>query len=97
MSTKLNFMKATAMTASLVLASAAIFGSAAWAAQPRDPVCDQRIVRTCIYNWESQGYAQYEDCVRNEQCLQCPPNYGYLCGPDPRFASVVRPDTGKLG
>ena len=87
--------KTRALTASLALAGAAIFATAASARiPPRDPVCDQRVANECVNTWQAKGYAQYLDCVANEQCLQCPPNYGYLCGYDPRypFNSAVKPD-----
>jgi hypothetical protein len=87
--------KAIALSGSLALAVAATFATAASARiPPRDPVCDQRVANECVGTWQAQGYAQYQDCVANEQCLQCPPNYGYLCGYDPRypFNGAVRPD-----
>jgi hypothetical protein len=54
------------------------------AGRPRDPVCDQAVANACTTHYAAWGYATYADCVRLEQCYQCPPNYGYLCGYDPR-------------
>jgi opacity protein-like surface antigen len=92
---KNSLRKKIALATSLVLAAATI-GTAASAAapRPRDPVCDQRVADGCVVFWQDLGYAQYSDCVSNEQCLKCPPNYGYLCGYDPRFAydPAIKPD-----
>ncbi|HEY0131509.1 MAG TPA: hypothetical protein VGB57_08890 [Allosphingosinicella sp.] len=76
--------KTTALAVSLVFASATIFGSAASAGYgpPRDPACDQRAANNCASNWQALGWPNYELCVGGQQCLECPPNYGYLC-PNP--------------
>jgi hypothetical protein len=97
MSRKLNIRKTMALTASLALAAAATFSTSASAQKwQRDPVCDQQVANACVTHWQSWGYAQYSDCVGNEQCLQCPPNYGYLCGWDPRWTAVAKPENGRL-
>ena len=84
-----------ALATSLVLAAATI-GSAASAIgpRPRDPVCDQNVASGCVVFWQTLGYPTYADCVRLEQCYQCPPSYGYLCGYDPRMYSdpAMKPD-----
>jgi hypothetical protein len=83
---KLSIRKTTALAASLVLASATIGSAAsAIAGRPRDPACDQRVANECVSNYTTWGYPTYSDCVRLEQCYQCPPNFGYLCGYDPRY------------
>ena len=81
MSRKLNIRKPTALAASLVLAGAAILGSAASAGigPPRDPACDARVANECVGTWQTKGWASYQECVSGQQCLECPPNYGYLC------------------
>ena len=77
-----NLRKATALAVSLVFASATIFGTAASAKGlgPRDPVCDQRVINECATEWQALGYAEYQHCVWGQPCLECPPNYGYMCG-----------------
>lgn len=78
---KPDIMRTTALAASLVLAGAAIFGSAASAGigPPRDPACDQRVANECVSTWQTKGWSSYQDCVGGQQCLECPPNYGYMC------------------
>ena len=100
MSRRLNIRKTMGLAASLVLAGAAIFSTAASAKGlgPRDPACDQRVINACATNWQVLGYAQYEHCVLGQPCLACPPNYGYLCGiySYPGGGWVAEPDTGKV-
>lgn len=81
MSRKLKLRKTTGLVASLVLAGAAILGSAASAGigPPRNPVCDQRVANECVTTWQTLGWSSYQDCVSGQQCIECPPNYGYLC------------------
>ncbi|MEA3053798.1 MAG: hypothetical protein QOG72_2701 [Sphingomonadales bacterium] len=82
MSRKLNVRKTVGLAVSLVLASAAIFVSTASARGlgPRDPVCDQRVINACATNWQALGYASQQNCALGQPCIECPPNYGYLCG-----------------
>ena len=81
MARKLRFGKTIGLAASLVLAGAAIVGSAASAriGPPRDPACDQRVANACVSTWQTLGWSTYQDCVSGQQCIECPPNYGYLC------------------
>ncbi len=73
-------MRKTALAVSLVFAAATIVGSAATAGPvQRDPACDQRAAANCAANWQALGWPNYELCVGGQQCLECPPNYGYLC------------------
>lgn len=76
----MKFGKRMALAVSLVFAGATIAGSAATARPlPRDPACDQRVANSCVSNWQTLGWPNYELCVGGQQCLECPPNYGYLC------------------
>ncbi|MFL6844867.1 MAG: hypothetical protein ACJ8ER_08315 [Allosphingosinicella sp.] len=72
------------LTASLLLVGATLGSSASAIIVKRDPVCDQQVADLCASQWQAWGYNNYADCVPNEQCIRCPPNYGYLCGYDPR-------------
>lgn len=85
--------KTRALAAALVLAGAAIFGTAASAQfQYGDPECRQEAIAGCAANWQAYGYPNYEDCVLVEPCYAC--NAGYMCGfYDPGWA--MKPDTGK--
>jgi hypothetical protein len=68
----------------LALAGAATFGTAASAKiPPRDPVCDQSVANECVSTWQSLGFFDYEHCVGYQQCMQCPPTPGYMCGMGP--------------
>jgi hypothetical protein len=84
---KLNMRKSASLGVALILAAGMTYSSAASAiaGRPRDPVCDQAVANACTTNYGTWGYPTYNDCVRLEQCYQCPPSYGYLCGYDPRF------------
>ena len=86
----------TAVMASLALAGAAIFATAASARiPPRDPVCDARVANECVTTWQAGGYQNYEHCVGYEQCMQCPPIPGYLCGVGPEgYGYATEPDQG---
>ncbi len=91
----LGLKKKMALATSLVLACATISTSASAVAGwgPRNPVCDQQVADGCVVFWQTLGYPTYADCVRLEQCYQCPPNYGYLCGYDPRYVDrAIKPD-----
>lgn len=90
MAGRLRKMKAVA--ASLALAGAGIFGTAASAQWSRDPVCDQQMADECVTTWESMGYGNYDHCVAHRQCQDCPPLWGYMCGIGPYDAA--RPDEG---
>lgn len=79
MSRKLS--KASALAASLALAAASIFGSAASAQHPdwqSREECYQYVQNGCASNWQRWGYAQESDCVWGQWCLLC--NQGYMCG-----------------
>lgn len=91
MSRKLNMRKSTGLAASLMFASATIFGTAASAAKlpPRDPVCEQQVANACVATWQPLGYGNYQHCVAHQTCMQCPPSYGYLCGIGP---NATKPD-----
>lgn len=95
MSRKLN-RKSIALTASLIIAAAASFSTAASAQKfQRDPVCDQRAANECVSTWQSLGYWNYEHCVGHQQCMQCPPIPGYLCGVGPEgYGYATEPDQG---
>ncbi|MEA3010475.1 MAG: hypothetical protein QOJ91_2167 [Sphingomonadales bacterium] len=71
-----------ALAASLVLASATMFATIASArvGPPRDPACDARVVAECSTSWQTLGYPNQSTCVGGQQCIECPPTYGYLCG-----------------
>lgn len=72
--------KRMALAVSLAFAGAAMFGPAASAIPPpRDPACDQRVANECVGTWQTKGWSSYQDCVAGQQCLECPPSYGYLC------------------
>lgn len=77
MSRKLMFGKTRALMASLVLAGAAISGTAA-SAQFGDPGCSQAVYDECTTEWQAWGYRNLADCQRLEPCYYC--MYGYLCG-----------------
>lgn len=83
MARKLKTSRITALAASLALAGAGIFGTAASAQNGRDPVCDQQKADGCVTTWESMGYWSYEHCVMHQQCWDCPPLWGYMCGIGP--------------
>ena len=71
--------KTRALAASLVLAGAAIFGSAASATSTwGDPNCSQAVYNECSTEWAAWGYRNVEDCQRLEPCYYC--MNGYLCG-----------------
>jgi hypothetical protein len=94
MSMKLN-RKAMALTASLALAAAATFSTAASAQKfQRDPVCDQRVADECVTTWQAGGYSNYDHCVGHQQCMQCPPIPGYLCGIGPGDYYAAEPASG---
>ncbi|MEO7826267.1 MAG: hypothetical protein ABIR60_03930, partial [Allosphingosinicella sp.] len=61
----MTIRKTTVLAASLVLASATIYSSAALAiaGRPRDPVCDQAVANACTTNYATWGYPTYSDCV----------------------------------
>ncbi|HYI41242.1 MAG TPA: hypothetical protein VE053_13080 [Allosphingosinicella sp.] len=68
----------------ITLAVSLAFAGAASAAgigggQPRDPACDQRAANGCVSTWQTLGWPSYQTCVWGQQCIECPPNYGYLC------------------
>ena len=91
---KLEMTKTRALAASLALAGGAIFATAASARiPPRDPACDQRVAQECVTTWQSGGYWSYEHCVGYQQCMQCPPIPGYLCGVGPE-GYATEPDEG---
>lgn len=73
--------KIRAATASLVLAGAAIFGSASSAQNgvwtPTEE-CHRYVSNGCAANWQRWGYAQESDCVWGQYCLVC--MGGYMCG-----------------
>ncbi|MEA3010474.1 MAG: hypothetical protein QOJ91_2166 [Sphingomonadales bacterium] len=84
--------KKTILAASLALAGGAIFGTAASARiPPRDPVCDQRVANECVTTWQSLGFWDYDNCVGYQQCMQCPPIPGYMCG---GLFAATDPDEG---
>ncbi len=87
-----NMRKQTALWASLAIAGAAILSSAASAIppRPRDPVCEQNVTNACAVFWQQLGYGSAQQCATVEICMQCPPNYGYLCG----VGAAAKPDTG---
>jgi hypothetical protein len=69
----------------ITLAVSLAFAGAASAAgigggQPRDPACDQRVDAACATNWQTLGYPNRQTCEWGQPCVECPPNYGYLCG-----------------
>jgi hypothetical protein len=74
--------KSVALAVSLVLAGATMFGTIASArvGPPRDPACDARVVAECATSWQTLGYPNQSTCEGGQQCIECPPNYGYLCG-----------------
>jgi hypothetical protein len=79
-----KFRKITALAGSLTLAGAAMLATAASARiPPRDPACDQRVANECVSTWQALGYFDYQHCVGYQQCMQCPPIPGYLCGMGP--------------
>ena len=43
-------------------------------------MCDQRVANECVGTWQTKGYPSYQTCVWGQQCIECPPTYGYLCG-----------------
>ena len=96
MSRKLLIGKTRTLAASLVLAGAAIFGTAA-SAQWNDPPACEELESECAANYRAWGYRTYEDCYNHELCYAC--WGGYLCGYDPRqtYSGVTEPDAGKLG
>jgi hypothetical protein len=78
---KLNISRTTALAASLALAGASIFGSAASAQHPdftSSEECYQYVAAGCAANWQRWGYAQYSDCEWGQYCLIC--LQGYMCG-----------------
>lgn len=87
--------KTRALAAALVLAGGAIFGTAASAQYNWDPTpeCYNGVIAQCATQYQTWGYATYEDCVRVEPCYYC--LSGYMCGFDPRDWGAVKPDTGK--
>jgi len=86
--------KITALAGSLALAGAAAFATAASARiPPRDPACDQRVANECVSTWQALGYWNYDHCVGHQQCMQCPPIPGYLCGVGPEgYGYATEPD-----
>lgn len=90
MSRKLMLGKARALAASLVLAGAAIFSTAASANWTEPPAC-QDLEAACTANYQAWGYRNYQECYNHVLCYAC--WGGYLCGYDPRDA--VKPDTAK--
>lgn len=74
-----NFRKTMALAVSLAFAGAAS-AAGIGGGQPRDPVCDQRVVAACATNWQTLGYPSRQTCEWGQPCVECPPNYGYLCG-----------------
>jgi hypothetical protein len=67
------------IAASLVLASASIFGTAASATYDwSHPNCSQLVYEECTTQWSAWGYRNLADCQRLEPCYYC--LYGYLCG-----------------
>ena len=74
--------KARALAASLVLAGAAIFNTAA-SAQWDSPNCWYEVEDQCATEWQNWGYRTLADCERLEPCYVC--LYGYLCGYDDRW------------
>ena len=74
--------KTTGLAVSLTIAVASMFGAAASARGlgPRDPACDARVVAACATNWQSLGYPNQATCESGQPCIECPPNYGYMCG-----------------
>jgi hypothetical protein len=82
--------KSLKLAVSLVFAGAATFASAAGigGGQPRNPVCDQRVANECVGTWQSLGWHSYQACVSGQQCIECPPNYGYLCPYPGMFATT---------
>ena len=87
MTRKIN--KSLKLAVSLVFAGAATFASAAGigGGQPRNPVCDQRVANECVGTWQALGWSSYQTCVSGQQCIECPPNYGYLCPYPGMFAT----------
>ena len=82
------------LAASLVLAGAAIFSTAASAEfQYGSPECRQAAIAECATMWQAYGYPNYADCVLVEPCYAC--NAGYICGFYPIGGWAVKPDTGK--
>lgn len=90
MSRKRNISRITGLAASLALAGAGIFGTAASAQWSRDPVCDQQMADECTTTWQAMGYWSYDHCVGHRQCQDCPPMWGYMCGVGPDYAT--KPD-----
>ncbi len=85
--------KVRALAASLVLAGAAIFGTAASAQYGGiSPECRQEAVTACATMWQAYGYRTYEDCAQYEPCFHC--MAGYMC-PFYDFTYAVRPDAGR--
>lgn len=79
MSRKLMLAKTRTLAASLVLAGAAIFSSAASAQYTwGEPGCYQAVESECTTEWQNWGYRNLQDCQRLEPCYYC--LYGYLCG-----------------
>ncbi len=71
--------KTRALAASLVLAGAAMFNTAASAEYyPGDPDCWQQVISECSTKWQAWGYHNYADCARVEPCMYC--MNGYMCG-----------------
>lgn len=83
--------KLTALAGSLALAGAMFATSASARIPPRDPACDQRVANECVTTWQTLGFWDYENCVGYQQCMQCPPIPGYMCG---GLFAATDPDAG---
>ena len=84
--------KARALAASLVLAGAAIFSTAASAQSSRDGPA-RRQSAPMRHQWQAYGYPNYADCVLVDAALLR--LHGYICGFYPIGGWAVKPDTGK--
>lgn len=80
-----------ALAASLVLAGAAIFGTAASAQYYPNisPECRQEAVAECATMWQAYGYRSYADCAQYQPCYHC--LAGYMC-PFYDFTYAVEPE-----
>ncbi len=92
----MKFGKTRALAASLVLAGAAIFGTAASAQYTPSGECWDNVVALCNANYQAWGYRTSSDCSQHEWCYFCAG--GYLCGYDPRdYYTAVNLDAVRPG
>lgn len=69
--------KTFGLAASLMLAGAATFGTAA-SAQESGPACWARVQNQCTYQYQAWGYVSEQDCAQQEPCRVCPRD-GHTC------------------